>query len=132
VARVILPAVTAGRWVLCDRFADSTRVYQGLAGGLGLELVDRLQEPALGGLRPDLTVLLDLPPETGLRRRRAEGGDGRFEAKGLDYHRRIREGFLELARREPGRFLVLDATLAEDRLADRVWEEVRRRFGLGG
>ncbi len=131
-ARVILPAVTAGRWVLCDRFADSTRVYQGLAGGLGLELVDRLQEPALGGLRPDLTVLLDLPPETGLRRRRAEGGDGRFEAKGLDYHRRIREGFLELARREPGRFLVLDATLAEDRLADRVWEEVRRRFGLGG
>ncbi len=131
-ARVILPAVTAGRWVLCDRFADSTRVYQGLAGGLGLELVDRLQEPALGGLRPDLTVLLDLPPETGLRRRRADGGDGRFEAKGLDYHRRIREGFLELARREPGRFLVLDATLAEDRLADRVWEEVRRRFGLGG
>ncbi len=131
-ARVILPAVTAGRWVLCDRFADSTRVYQGLAGGLGLELVDRLQEPALGGLRPDLTLLLDLPPETGLRRRRAEGGDGRFEAKGLDYHRRIREGFLELARREPGRFLVLDATLAEDRLADRVWEEVRRRFGLGG
>ncbi len=131
-ARVILPAVTAGRWVLCDRFADSTRVYQGLAGGLGLELVDRLQEPALGGLRPDLTVLLDLPPETGLRRRRADGGDGRFEAKGLDYHRRIREGFLELARREPGRFLVLDATLAEDRLADRVWEEVRKRFGLGG
>ena len=131
-ARVILPAVTAGRWVLCDRFADSTRVYQGLAGGLGLELVDRLQEPALGGLRPDLTLLLDLPPETGLWRRWAEGGDGRFEAKGLDYHRRIREGFLELARREPGRFLVLDATLAEDRLADRVWEEVRRRFGLGG
>ncbi len=131
-ARVILPAVTAGRWVLCDRFADSTRVYQGLAGGLGLELVDRLQEPALGGLRPDLTVLLDLPPETGLRRRRADGGDGRFEAKGLDYHRRIREGFLELARREPGRFLVLDATLAEDRVADRVWEEVRKRFGVGG
>ena len=132
VARVILPAVRAGRWVLCDRFADSTRVYQGIAGGLGLDLVDRLQEPALAGLRPDLTVLLDLPAETGLRRRRTDGGDGRFEAKGLAYHARIREGFLELARREPDRFLVLDATLAEERLADRIWREVCGRFGLGG
>lgn len=130
VARVIRPAMSAGRWVLCDRFADSTRVYQGLAGGLGLHLVDRLQEPALAGLVPDLTVLLDLPPETGLRRRRADGGEGRFEAKGSAYHLRIREGFLELARREPDRFLVLDATSAEERLAERIWQEVVARFGL--
>ncbi len=131
VARVIAPALAAGRWVLCDRFADSTRVYQGLAGGLGLELVDRLQEPALGGLVPDLTILLDLPPETGLRRRRTEGGDGRFEAKGLAFHGRIREGFLELARREPDRFLVLDASLPERSLEARIWREVETRFGSG-
>ena len=86
----------------------------------------------MAGLQPDLTVLLDLPAETGLRRRRTDGGDGRFEAKGLAYHARIREGFRELARREPDRFLVLDATLAEERLADRIWREVCGRFGLGG
>ena len=132
VERVIRPARASGAFVLCDRFHDSTRVYQGLAGGLGLELVDGLQEPALVGARPDLTVVLDLDPGEGLRRRRAQGGEGRFESFDPEFHRRVREGFLLLARREPERIHVFDATLPEAVLADEIWKLVSHRFGLDG
>ena len=95
--RAILPALAAGSWVVSDRFADSSRVYQGIAGELGLELVDMLQEPLLGAHRPDLTVVLDLPVAEGLARCAARGGVARFEAKGTAYHERVRAGFRLLA-----------------------------------
>lgn len=124
--RLIRPALDEGRTVLCDRFFDSSRVYQGLAGGLGLDLVDRLHEPVLRGLRPDLTLLLDLPPEVGLRR----AGPGRFEAKGRDFHERVRAGFLRLCTNEPDRFALIDGTDEPDAVAAAIWAAVAERLGI--
>lgn len=128
--RAILPALDRGEWVVCDRFVDSSRVYQGHAGGLGLELVDRLHAPLLGDHMPDLTLLLDLPVETGMVRCAARGGMARFEAKGRAYHERVRQGFLALAAMEPSRFVILDAAAAEAAVAEAVWQAVSARFGL--
>ena len=122
--RAVLPALARGAWVLCDRFADSTRVYQGIAGGLGLELVDRLQAPLLERHRPDLTLVLDLPVEVGITRCVQRGALARFEAKGRAYHQRVRDGFLELARLEPGRFAVIDASGDEEAVAVAVLRAV--------
>ena len=122
--RAVLPALARGAWVLCDRFADSTRVYQGIAGGLGLELVDRLQAPLLERHRPDLTLVLDLPVEVGITRCIQRGALARFEAKGGAYHQRVRDGFLELARLEPGRFAVIDASGDEEGVAAAVLRAV--------
>jgi dTMP kinase len=115
--RLIRPTLDSGGWVLCDRFVDSTRVYQGLAAGLGLELVDRLHALLLPDLVPDLTLLLDLDPETGLARRAAGGQATRFDRKGHEFHARVRQGFLELAAREPARFVVLDAAAEAEAVA---------------
>ena len=109
VERLIEPALEKGAWVLCDRFIDSTRVYQGVAGTLGLDLVDRLHDVIFDRLSPDLTLLLDLPVSAGLARRRAAGGANRFEQKVTDFHQAVRDGFLDLAAGEPGRFAVIDA-----------------------
>ena len=128
--RAILPALDRGQWVLCDRFADSTRVYQGCAGGLGLELVDALQAPLLGAHRPDLTLVLDLPVELGMARCAERGVMARFEAKGVDYHERVREGFRLLASREPKRFAVIDASLDEATVAKAISLTVAARLGL--
>ena len=103
--RTIRPALAAGAVVLCDRFWDSTRVYQGLVGGLELTAVDALHERWLTPFRPGLTVVLDLPVDLGLRRARA----GRFEARGEDFHERVRAGYLRLADTDPARFRVVDA-----------------------
>lgn len=129
--RAILPALARGAWVVCDRFIDSTRVYQGHAGGLGIDLIDRLHEPLLGDCRPDLTLLLDLPVEVGMARAAGRGGTARFEAKGADYHRLVREGFLLLARREPERFAVIDAGGHAEAVAQAVWHAVTHRLGIG-
>lgn len=127
--RAIRPALARGAWVVCDRFADSSRVYQGYAGELGIELVDRLQAPLLAGQEPDLTLVLDLPVEVGLARCRARrGGEGRFEEKGRGYHERVREGFLLLARREPARFAVIDASQDVEAVALAVWNAVAERL----
>ncbi|MFZ1427082.1 MAG: dTMP kinase [Geminicoccaceae bacterium] len=128
--RAILPALTSGEWVVCDRFADSSRVYQGYAGGLGLALVDRLQEPLLGEHMPDLTLLLDLPVETGMARCAERGAMARFEAKGRDYHEQVRQGFLALADTEPDRFVILDAAAGEAEVAAAVWRAVVAKFKL--
>ena len=128
--RAILPALERGRWVLCDRFADSTRVYQGWAGGLGLDLVDRLQAPLLGDHRPDLTLILDLPVELGLARCAARGAMARFEAKGAAFHERVRVGFHRLAELEPERFAVIDASGDEAEVATAVARAVASRLGL--
>jgi dTMP kinase len=129
VVRRIAPALADGRWVLCDRFMDSTRVYQGVAGAVGEAVIDRLHATVLGDLRPDLTVILDVPVATGLGRQRAAGRQ-RYEQMTKAFHERVREGFLALARAEPGRCVVVDATRPVDGVADEVRELVARRFGV--
>jgi dTMP kinase len=130
VVRRMVPALTAGRWVLCDRFVDSTRVYQGVAGAVDLALIDGLHGTILGDLRPDLTVILDLPVTEGLGRRGGTSGQHRYERMSRDFHERVREGFLAVARAEPDRCAVIDADCAVEVVADHVRDLVARRFGL--
>jgi dTMP kinase len=130
VVRVIEPALGAGDFVLCDRFTDSTRVYQGIAGGIGLDLVDQLQRTVLGDLQPDLTLVLDLPAALGLARRRASAHENRFERMTEEYHERVRAGFLAIARAAPERCVVIDATPSEETVASRIRAVVEARFGL--
>jgi len=113
---VVRPALAAGKVVVCDRYFDATMVYQGYARGLDKEMIHRLHQLACGGLTPDLTLLLDLDPEEGLTRawRRiasddAHAAESRFEKEKLAFHRRVREGYLDLARKQPQRFAIIDA-----------------------
>ncbi len=130
---LIRPALTRGAWVVCDRFADSTRAYQGAAGRLGAPLVDRLEEVVVGAERPDLTLILDLPPEQGLARakarRGAAAGADRFEAEGLEFHRTLRAAFQAISRGAPERCVVIDASPDEDKVGEAVWAAVRSRLG---
>jgi len=129
IVEVIEPALAAGRTVICARFADSTRAYQGYGGGVPLEDLDRLETSATGGLGPDLTILLDVPVEIGLARK-APDDQTRFEtAYDLAFHRRVRAGFLAMAVAEPGRFVVIDATAPADVVAGRVEQAVTRLIG---
>ncbi|MEM7045950.1 MAG: dTMP kinase [Pseudomonadota bacterium] len=128
VERLIEPALAEGRWVLCDRFIDSTRVYQGLAGTLGLDLVDRLHKVIFERITPDLTLLLDLPIEEGLDRRRAAGDVNRFDKMTTGFHEQVRQGFLTLASREPGRFTVIDAASLPEIVAGEIAKTVAQRF----
>ena len=130
VDETIRPALERGDWVICDRFADSTRVYQ---AEIGTALIDALEAVALDGLVPDLTLLLDLPAETGLERARARRGDDavdRFEKDALALHVARREAFLALARRHPERIAVIDAGAEADAVAEAIWATVAARFGL--
>jgi dTMP kinase len=123
----ILPALEAGKVVLCDRFTDSTLAYQSFGRGLSEGLVRQINELATWGLRPSLTLLLDLPPEEGLRRRSpGEGGKipDRLEQEDLTFHRRVREGYLELARQEPGRIKIIDALQPKEEVFRQVWAAV--------
>jgi dTMP kinase len=118
VAEVIRPALETGNVVLCARFADSTLAYQGYGAGLPIDELRSIAAVATGGLAPDLTVLLDVDPEVGLRRK-APGARNRFEASfDLDFHRRVRAGFLELAGQEPKRWRVIDSTRHVDVVFD--------------
>ena len=107
--QVIRPALADGKYVVCDRFFDSTRAYQGIAGGLGLEIIHNLQQPVLGTTLPDVTLLLDIDPEKGLSRAQERGGDLRFESKTLAYHQTLRQAFLDFAKQEPERMVVIAA-----------------------
>lgn len=120
----IRPALARGDLVLCDRFMDSSRAYQGFAGGADLALIDTLERSIVGKTRPHLTLILDVDPELGLRRARGRGAsaEDRFEKKGLDFHRKLRQGFLDIAVREPGRCRVIDSS----RPFDAVAEDIRR------
>jgi dTMP kinase len=117
----IQPALRAGQWVLCDRFTDSTLVYQGIAKGLGVEYLQQLQRMVLGDVTPDVTILLDIDPAIGLARagKRGEGED-RFEQLGLAFHQRLRAGFLSLAAAEPARFRQVDAAQSTQKIADHI------------
>ena len=131
VTEVIGPELSRGTSVVCVRFADSTLAYQGYGSGLELERLRELEAIATDGARPDLTILLDLPVEVGLGRK-APGDVTRFEAEfDLPFHRRVRDGFLELARSEPRRFEVFDATRPIDIVATEVASEIDRRLLAG-
>jgi dTMP kinase len=123
----IEPALVRGEWVLCDRFTDATRAYQGGGRGIAAAAIEALAEVAHPGLVPDLTLLLDLPPDIGLARARQRSAAGdRFEDEALEFFARVRAAYLELARREPARFRVLDATQTPDALRD----EALRHLGV--
>jgi dTMP kinase len=127
----ILPALERGAWVISDRFADSTRAYQGVAGDLPADFVRRLESIAVGRNRPDLTLILDVPAEAGLERARRRRGDGeadRFEAEGIEFHRTLRRAFLDIAANEPERCAVVDATKSEDDVEAAIWSEVEKRL----
>ena len=126
---VIRPALDDGKVVICDRFDDSTTAYQGYGHELNLEMVKSINSTATGGLRPDLTVLLDISIEDGLARKRGEELD-RFEQGGIEYHRKVRDGFLALAAEEPERWLVIDAMLTEDRITELIRERVKRLLSI--
>jgi dTMP kinase len=129
VERVIRPALARGAWVVCDRFADSTRAYQGAAGGTDPGLIAALETHILEDVRPDLTLVFDLPVEVGLQRAYARAdGEMRFESKGAAFHERLREGFRAIAAAEPGRCAVIDATAAMDTVEAAVWHAVRGRL----
>ncbi|HET8727309.1 MAG TPA: dTMP kinase [Alphaproteobacteria bacterium] len=127
----VWPALDAGRWVLSDRFADSTVAYQGYGHGLDLNVISRLHDAAIGDFRPDLTLILDLPVEEGLRRAgQRRGAEMRYERMDVDFHRRLRLGFLEIARTEPRRCAVVDAGLPVDDVAARILDVAAVRLGL--
>jgi len=125
----VWPALKSGAWVVSDRFADSTRAYQGYGHGLDLALLDRLYDAALGDFRPDLTLILDLPVETGLKRAAARRGtETRYENLPRDFHDRVRAGFLEIAKREPKRCVVIDASKDINTIAGAIAAVVAERL----
>ncbi len=127
----IKPALARGAIVLCDRFADSTRAYQGLAGELDTGFINALEEATLAGLRPDLTFILDLPAATGLeraRKRRGEGAADRFEREGPEFHEKLRAGFLQIARDNDKRCVVIAADRREDEVAQTIWSVAAARL----
>ncbi|HUO22561.1 MAG TPA: dTMP kinase [Caulobacteraceae bacterium] len=127
--RTIRPALETGTWVVCDRFADSTRAYQGAAGGAPEALIAGLEAAVVGADRPDLTLMFDLPAEAGLARAQGRGGaEDRFEGKGLAFHRRLRERFLAIAQAEPERCAVIDAAAGIEAVAEAVWTAVKDRL----
>lgn len=132
VDRVIRPALAQGKWVLCDRFFDSTRVYQGLAGGADAGLLNALERAAVDGTRPDLTIIIDVPPEIGLTRAAgrggAEGAPDRFERDDIALHEKRRQAFLAIARNEPLRCVVIDGTDDAATTSDAIWRAVSARL----
>jgi len=135
IASVVAPALSEGKIVICDRYFDATVVYQGFARGMDVALINRLHKLLFDNLKPDLTFLLDLPPRVGLKRAWREINNGqrsgqeiRFEAETLAFHESVRAGYLELADLEPHRFRVIDASLDERQVRDRIKEAVTAFF----
>ena len=129
VAETIQPLLNTSTVIIIDRFADSTLAYQGYGRGLRLDYLRVVNELATQGISPNLTILLDLPPEEGLRRtvrRPGEESQRRFERESLDFHRRVRKGYLELASKEPGRWFVVDGTLPKEKISELILQRVSR------
>ncbi len=128
--RTVWPALERGEWVLCDRFEDSTRAYQGAASGIDRTVIDALGSVARGSFAPDLTLILDLPVAVGRARAAARrGANDRFEQRDDAFHERVRQGFLAIAAAEPGRCAVIDAGQSLDDVAAAIWDEIERRLG---
>ncbi|MFO0997882.1 MAG: dTMP kinase [Alphaproteobacteria bacterium] len=131
-ARTVWPALDAGRWVLSDRFADSTMAYQGYAQGIGRETVEALYRLVVGEFVPDLTIILDVPPRVGLKRvdeRKID--ETRYERMKPDFHARLREAYLDIAKREPARCVVIDGTDSPDEVRAAILDAVTERLALG-
>ncbi|SFO15622.1 thymidylate kinase [Bradyrhizobium sp. Ghvi] len=127
----IAPALNQGIWVLCDRFADSTRAYQGSLGSVPVGLINAMQRVTIGDLKPDLTIILDLPVEIGLARAAARRGTGtpdRFESEKLSFHQGLREAYRKIATDDPARCVLIDANSDPDTVAGRVWTVLRERL----
>jgi dTMP kinase len=129
--RLIRPALERGRWVVCDRFADSTRVYQGVVGKVDPLAIRAMERIIVGDTRPDLTFILDVPAKEGLiranRRRGTENAD-RFESETVEFHEKLRDGFLTLAANEPERCVLIDATMSKDDVAEQIWRVVVKKL----
>jgi dTMP kinase len=131
VTQTIRPALEAGRWVICDRFADSTRVYQGTVGNVDARMISGLERLVAGDVKPDLTLILDVTPKIGLARvthRRSDGGPDRFEAETHAFHEQIRAAYRQLAEREPFRCVRVDADGRPEQVAEIIWELVTSRL----
>ena len=126
VRELIAPAIAKGQIVLCDRFLDSTTVYQGVARAIDSKKVDTINQFAIGDTKPDLTILIDLPPEIGLARvhARSDGQLDRMENEAIEFFQAVRQGYLDLAKSEPKRFLVLDGSQSVEELETQIWQRV--------
>jgi dTMP kinase len=127
----IAPALAAGKWVVCDRFADSTRVYQGALGQVDRRLIKGLERVSIGDLLPDLTLVLDVPVDVALERRALRRGDAapdRFEAENVEFHQKLREAFRTLAADEPERCVIIDASVPRVQVAKDIWDTVQSRL----
>jgi dTMP kinase len=128
VRTVIQPALGQGTWVLCDRFSDSTRVYQGRLGQVAPGVLNAMQRVTIGDLKPDLTIILDIPVEVGMQRaaaRRGKGAPDRFEAEDIQFHQDLREAYLQIAAEDPQRCVLIDANADADAVAAQVWKALR-------
>ena len=131
VRTLIAPALERGVWVLCDRFYDSTRAYQGRLGAVSPALINALQQVTIGDMKPDLTIILDIPVEIGLARaavRRGSDTPDRFESENVAFHRGLRDAYRQIAAAEPERCVLIDANAEPETVADRVWQAVRERL----
>jgi dTMP kinase len=131
VRTVIRPALSQGIWVLCDRFSDSTRAYQGRLGKVSPELLNAMERVTIGDLKPDLTFILDVPVEIGLQRaaaRRGSGAADRFEAEDVRFHRQLREAYRQIAAGEPKRCVLIDASADPGTVAAMIWTALRERL----
>ena len=126
----IRPAMENGAIVICDRFSDSTRAYQGYAENGDKELIEQLDQKIVGNTQPDLTIIFDLEPGAGLDRAELRGGDDRFERKGLEFHTRLRQAYLEIAEKFPDRCRVIDASQAIEDVSSSIWQIVTRHFEI--
>lgn len=128
---VILPALRSGMYVVCDRFMDCTTAFQGYGRGIDLSLIERIHDLVLSGLKPDITFLLDIDPESGLKRALSDIKSGersekesRFEQEALEFHKKVREGYLALAEKEPERFVIVDASMNADEIKKTIKNKV--------
>lgn len=132
VEEVIKPALDEGKWVICDRFLDATVVYQGMVRGQDMELIRVLNEKATQGIRPDITYLLDCPADMGLGRAlkrneaQSQEGQDRFEREALDFHKAVRQGYLDLAREDQDRYVIIDATLPKDEVEAVIFQHIEQ------
>jgi dTMP kinase len=128
---VIEPALSQGTWVLCDRFSDSTRVYQGRVGKVAPAVLNAMERVTIGDLKPDVTIILDVPVEVGMARaaaRRGTGAPDRFEAEDVKFHQQLRDGYRQIAADEPQRCVLIDATADPSTVAANVWAAIRDRL----
>jgi len=128
--KTIRPALEAGKWVICDRFADSTRAYQGAAEGLSSDAIETLDKLVVGQTQPNLTLILDLPVKVGLDRAThgTSGDENRYERMGTEFHERLRAAFLEIAKAHPERCVVIDASGTPNEVASAIWSAITQKF----